>query len=296
VIRAVALVALLALGQPARLAVRTATGAIEWWRADQAPSQWSAPNPVVTSTVQWHRGTAGVTWGELSLAGDGEALRTRVIVARLDPRRVKFGITWGVDADARPRWSLDDAPADARVAGNAGHFVAALPWGWVVASGRERLAPGHGPLSSAFIVRRDGSARIVDGDTLGALRRDSSIVAAFQSYPSLLVADGIVPAALRAPCAIDCGHRDARLALGITRDGMVLVAMTRFDAAGTALGFIPLGLTVPEMAALMGALGARQAMLLDGGISAQMMVRDAKGAAQRWRGVRRVPLALWARE
>jgi hypothetical protein len=48
------------------------------------------------------------------------------------------------------------------------------------------------------------------------------------------------------------------------------------------------------MAALMGALGARQAMLLDGGISAQMLVRDARGAARSWRGVRRVPLGLVA--
>jgi hypothetical protein len=73
------------------------------------------------------------------------------------------------------------------------------------------------------------------------------------------------------------------------------VALTRFDGAGEALGFVPLGLTVPEMAALMGALGARQAVLLDGGISAQMMVREPQGTSRVWRGVRRVPLGLVAR-
>jgi hypothetical protein len=48
------------------------------------------------------------------------------------------------------------------------------------------------------------------------------------------------------------------------------------------------------MSALMGALGARQAMLLDGGISAQMVVRAADGE-ERFPGTRRVPLALLVR-
>jgi len=46
------------------------------------------------------------------------------------------------------------------------------------------------------------------------------------------------------------------------------------------------------MAALMGALGCRDAVLLDGGIAAQLMVRDTAGDAHIWRGFRRVPLAL----
>jgi exopolysaccharide biosynthesis protein len=48
------------------------------------------------------------------------------------------------------------------------------------------------------------------------------------------------------------------------------------------------------MAAVMGALGARDAVMLDGGISGQMMVRGANGAVKAWRGARAVPLALVA--
>jgi exopolysaccharide biosynthesis protein len=236
-----------------------------------------------------------VEWAELALQGGGEAWRTRVIVARLDPRRVRFDVQWGVDSAARSTWSAGEHGSDIVFAVNAGQFTAALPWGWVVADGRERLSPGRGPLSSAFVSVRDGSVRFVDNDTLDAVRRTPGVVAAFQSYPTLLRGDGDVPPMIREPCAIDCAHRDARIALGIDRAGRVLVALTRFDAAGEALGFIPLGLTVPETAALMGALGARQAVLLDGGISAQMLVRDAAGAAHIWRGVRRVPLGLVAR-
>ncbi len=60
---------------------------------------------------------------------------------------------------------------------------------------------------------------------------------------------------------------------------------------GGALDVIPFGLTVPEMAAVMGALGARRAVLLDGGISGQLMVREG-GRARRWEGLRDVPLGM----
>ena len=39
-------------------------------------------------------------------------------------------------------------------------------------------------------------------------------------------------------------------------------------------------------------LGATDAVLLDGGISAQLMLRDSTGTAHRWPGTRRVPLGL----
>lgn len=91
---------------------------------------------------------------------------------------------------------------------------------------------------------------------------------------------------------MDLEHRDARLALGIQRDGRLLVALTRFEGLGGALSTLPFGLTTPEMAALMGALGCGEAVLLDGGISSQLRLRTADGTVHRWRGIRRVPLAL----
>ena len=93
---------------------------------------------------------------------------------------------------------------------------------------------------------------------------------------------------------MDVAHRDARLALGTTADGTVVVALTRFAALGDRLGVLPFGLTTPEMAAVMGLLGARDAVLLDGGILAQLLVRGEGGRTMRWRGLRLVPLALVA--
>jgi hypothetical protein len=68
--------------------------------------------------------------------------------------------------------------------------------------------------------------------------------------------------------------------------------LTRFDALDGAMDFVPFGLTTPEMAALMGALGCRQAVALDGGISSQLLIRDPVGHTYSWRGLRNVPLGL----
>jgi exopolysaccharide biosynthesis protein len=137
--------------------------------------------------------------------------------------------------------------------------------------------------------------RVVPPDSVAAERERGTAREAFQSYPMLL-RDGAVPAALvEAGRGVNLEHRDARLALGTLADGRVVVALTRFDALGEALGRVPFGLTSAEMAAVMGALGCDQALLLDGGISGQLLVRDAEGAARAWPGTRSVPLGLVGR-
>ena len=264
-----------------------------WWRAGSAPAFWHAADPIVAGAVQWQAGQPGVEWAELPIAGQGEARAIKLVLARIDPALVRLGLEWGFDSQSdRPAWTIARAE-HAAVGFNAGMFVDALPWGWVVQDGNERLAPGTGPLSSALIGLRDGSLAWVDGEDVSAWRRRDDVTFAFQSYPTLLTADGRLPTALLSPGSINLEHRDARLALGLTRDNRLLVVMTRVDAE--LLDRVPLGLTVPEMAAVMGALGARQAMLLDGGISAQLALQTADGERRAWPGIRKVPLALVGR-
>lgn len=280
-------------GDPApTLAVRTPDGWTTWWRSDAAPTRWTAPLPALADRVRWRRAAAGLEWGELSLSGDGEAFRVRVIVARLDPRALELRLV--KPADGRHyagRWDIGEAPADAVLALNAGQFVD-QPWGWLVMEGRERQPPGRGPLAPAVVLDSAGSLRLVPPDSIEAARAVTRL--AFQSYPTLLEGDGAIPAALLRPgLGVDLAHRDSRLALGELRDGRVLIALTRFEGLGGLLANVPLGLTTPEMAAVMGALGARRAVLLDGGISSQLMIRDGK-RTRAWPGWRRVPLGLLA--
>ena len=268
----------------------------EWWTSASAPSAWTGPDHGLTSAMEWRPLGSGITWSEVRLAGRGEAWRLKLIVARIDPRRATLTLDTAFTAGrARAAWSVDRAPEDAVIAINAGQFARALPWGWVQLSGREFLAPGTGPLSSGIGIDSTGRIRWIDGASIGDPLTRRGLAWGFQSYPTLLSSGGRVPDELQAPGrGIDVAHRDARLAIGTTSDGQFLIALTRFDGVGSALGFVPFGLTTPEMAAVMGALGARDAVMLDGGISSQMLIRDSSGE-HRWTGLRKVPLALVVR-
>jgi hypothetical protein len=268
----------------------------EWWRAERAPARWSGGSAPLRDAVEWRRAGDGLSWGELRLAGSGEAWRVRLVVARVDPRRwrLRHHPTRRDDGRAGP-WSIDRAPDDAALALNAGMFGAGGPWGWVVMGGRELRPPGTGPLSMAVVVDTAGAVALVPAEGIAAARERGDVAEAFQSYPAVLAGDGEVPLQLRAPGrGVDLEHRDARIAVGLTREGELLVVLTRFDALDGALDFVPFGLTVPEMGAVMGALGARRAVLLDGGISSQLALRDAAGARRAWPGLREVALGLVA--
>jgi len=265
------------------------------WSSDSAPNVWR--DTTLGALARWRAGAPGVEWAELTLAGSGEAWRTRLVVARVDPARVRLDLDTAFTAAHDPAWTLGRAPDDAALAVNAGQFAASMPWGWVVLDGRRWLGAQPGPLSAALVEDASGALRWVRGGDVARAASDSLGSTprwAFQSYPALLEGD-TVPAPLRAPGrGVSVTHRDARAALCLDHTGRLVVALTRFDAVGEWLGAVPFGLTAPEMAAVMGSLGCRDAMLLDGGISARLLVRDASGQAHRWEGMRPVPLALVA--
>lgn len=283
---------------PSTLAVVVNGRAVTWWRSDRAPDAWRARDASVTRAVRWHDTTDAVSWGELSLRGTGEARRTDVVLVRIDPRRAELRLELP-PADASPAgwlspagWTISSAPANARVAVNAGQFMSGGAWGWLVRDGDEIQAPRFAPLAPAVVVDSTGAVRIVPARALDSVRAAGGVRQAFQSYP-LLLERGRVPLPLqRGGLGVDVAHRDARLALGVLPDGRVLLALTRFAGLGGVLGRLPFGLTTPEMAALMGALGCEDAELLDGGVSGQMLVRDAAGEVHEWAGMRPVPVGL----
>jgi hypothetical protein len=272
---------------PSQLGVREEGVTTPIWRSDASPTLWtSAP---LAARVHWRRAADGVSTGELQLSGTGEAWRTRLVVVRLDVTRLSFSLDTAWTRSAAPNWKIARAPRDALFAMNAGQFRTAFPWGHVVLNGRQLFPPARGPLAMTLAVDSAGSVHWVhDGAPM-----PSGVAWAFQSYPVIL-REHEVPAALRAPDrGIDVAHRDARLALGLLPDGALLVALTRFEGLGKTLESVPFGLTAPEMAAVMGALGASDAVLLDGGISAQVVA--GQGAARiALLGWRAVPLAFIA--
>jgi hypothetical protein len=280
---------------PSKLEVLDGARWVPWWDSTSAPAAWRAADPAVAMAVVWRPAAAGMEWGELELGGTGEAWRLQIVLIRLNPARLRLELVSACrEAGTLPDWSLDRLPSGAVLGVNAGQFTGGQPWGWLVRNGRVEQPAAIGPLSMAFSVQADGRAGFVPVEQIPAdgcgSTRDG-----FQSYPVLLRRDGEIPPQLATPGAgVDLAHRDARLAIGALRNGRLLIALTRFDAVGTALGSLPFGPTVPETAAVLGALGCREAVMLDGGISAQLAVRDAGGALRTWRGWRKVPLALVA--
>jgi uncharacterized protein YigE (DUF2233 family) len=274
------------------LAVRVADRWVTWWERAAAPERWEAGAPLA-DRIAWRAGADGIEWGELQLRGPGEAWRTRVVVARMDPRRAELSLDPAFTSDRE--WTVDQAANDVALAFDAGQFRGSLPWGWVVTGGQEILTPQFAPLAGAVVVDTSGAVRVVAPSEVAAERKRGAAREAFQSYPMLLE-DGVVPAPIREQGrGVNIAHRDARLAIGTLADGRVMVALTRFDALGEKLGRIPFGLTTQEMAAVMGALGCRDALLLDGGISGQMLLREPGGAVRTWPGTRSVPLGLVVR-
>jgi exopolysaccharide biosynthesis protein len=252
---------------------------------DSRSHDLSVPN------VGWRESSAGVERAVFDVSGGGEGWRTRVIAVRLDPSRVRFRLRARL-RDLTPAWDVERAPAGAVVAVNAGQFSGYAPWGWLVMDGKEVRSPGRGPLAAALAWDRAGRVRWIDD--LGDTRMDAGIVEAIQSYPTLIGADGQVPSAIRRPGhGVDVEHRDGRLAIGTTGDGRVLIALTRFNGLGALSPDVPFGLSLEEMANVMRALGCRRAVSLDGGISAQLLVRES-GRTLVWRGWRPVPLGLVA--
>lgn len=257
----------------------------------------SAPartTPFTVPEATWRVVAPGIERSILEVSAAGEGWRTRIIAVRIDPAQFRVRLRARLN-DIHPAWTVDRAPATAVLALNAGQFSGFTPWGWVVMDGHEIRPPGRGPLSTALAWDRDGRVHWLDPSEIGARRASNEIVEAFQSYPTLLDARGHLPLPLRqARLGVDVDHRDGRLAVGQLNDGRLLVALTRFLGFGELSPPLPLGLTLEEMAIVMRRLGCRRAVALDGGVSAQLLLREDPRHTLIWRGWRPVPLGLIA--
>src|SRR6476469_5366473 len=73
------------------LAVRDGSRWVTFWRRASSPARWNGSAPLA-ERVAWRSGADGVEWGEVVLRGASEAWRTRVVMARLDPRKVELSL------------------------------------------------------------------------------------------------------------------------------------------------------------------------------------------------------------
>ena len=251
------------------------------------------PAPVLRAAVAWKNNDGALKWGEWRIQIGDRKLPVLMVVVVIAPKLTRLSLDIARDGSTVLPWSLANAPPTARFAMNAGQFTDAGPWGWVVHRGNEHQQPGVGAVAGALVVDSAGAWSLLDANEIAA-RRGHNVLEAVQSYPTLIGANGAIPEALCTGAnSIDLTHRDARLALGTLADGSLVIAMSRFDGLGTTAGRLPLGPTTPEMITVMRSLGATRALMLDGGLSAQLLLRSPiTAASQLWPGLRHVPLAL----
>lgn len=248
----------------------------------------------LAQVLKWQPAHPGLAISELQLRAGSMRWPVRTIAVRIEPDSFDLELVMATASNRMTGiWNVDSTAATAALAFNAGQFKETGPWGWLVMNSYERRDPGFGPLSAGIAIDTAGRVRWIAPAQLANARTDRSIRFAFQSYPLLLM-DGVVPPLLYVSDDVDRDHRDARLILAQMPDSSLLILLTRFDGFGGNIERVPIGLTVPESVALVGALGARNAVMLDGGISAQMLVRQANGIVHKWSGFRNVPLALVA--
>ncbi len=258
------------------------------------PRMFAADSAPLRNTLSWRALRTGMEWSEFTAEAGRRGVDVRVTVLRVQPACFQFSLVQRTRANRMTgAWNVALVPDSVVLALNAGQFKETGPWGWLVLEGSERRDPGYGPLSVGIAFDSTGGVRWIPFRDLAAARTDASVRFAFQSYPALLL-DGRVPALASAPPFVDQHHRDARLILGQDDASRLLVILTRYDGLGRTGARVPIGLTLPESIVLAGALGARHAVMLDGGISAQLLVRDQSGATRTWKGLRDVPLALIA--
>ncbi len=251
--------------------------------------------PALSALLKWETLQNGLELTEFTVAAGRLGADVRIIALRVEPQQFAFSLEHHTKPNRMTgAWTVDVASDDVAFAFNAGQFKETGPWGWLVLAGEQRRDPGFGPLSVGVAFDSTGRVRWIPFVQLPAAGRDGSIEFAFQSYPTLLQ-DGLVPPLPSSDKLLDRDHRDARLILGEDQNGRLLVLLTRYDGLGSATGRVPIGLTFPESIVLAAALGARQAVMLDGGVSAQLLVRNQAGAARVWKGMRAVPLALVGR-
>jgi len=252
------------------------------------PGAPAVRDPLLEAAVRWTDRAPGIRIGAFEVRTAGHLWTNSVAVVEVDPRQVRFALTAGAGWERR---SADEAMRDSSVvlAVNTGLFRKdGTPQGLVRLGGPPRSAAAG--WLDVVVAIEGGDLRVLDVTDVPAL---GTGVSAFQTLPWLVRA-GRVVLGVSSGVRLSRTHRDRRLTLCLDGDGLVRFLLSNFEVFGQAAGRVPVGLTIPEQAVVAAAAGCRDAVALDGGISAQL---DVRGSARvhRMPGWRRVPLLMVAR-
>jgi len=238
--------------------------------------------------IHWEDQDAGLRAGSFEVRVSRGVLVNSVAIVEVDPAHYRFSLAAapGFAPRTADAWMSDTGVVAAL---NTGLFrKTGAPQGVVILDGARsgRLAEW---LDAAVAVE-DGRLRLVSPAALASLGGQAS---GFHVLP-WLVRGSRVALGVTSGLRLSRTHRDRRLTLCLGSDGLVRLLLSNFEVFGQPAGTIPVGLTIPEQAAIAAAAGCTDAVALDGGISAQLVIRFAR-RLRRMPGWREVPLMMLIR-
>ena len=264
----------------------------EWrpWR-DAAPNSAATREALLDLAVTWRDSAPGLRRGDFEVRTASGYLRNSMAIIELEAARFHFslGITPPSARRSAAEWLASDSTLV--LTSNTGLFREnGTPQGLVLVDGSR-----HSALAGwldAVVVLEDGQVRFTD--VAGA--RASHLPSRGSSFQTLpwLIRDGRVVYGYTSGLRLSRTHRDRRIILCLGATGTVRLLLSNFEMFGAPAGPVPIGLTIPEQAAIAAGVGCQDAVALDGGISAQIALRTGSRMV-RMPGWRKVPLMLLVR-
>jgi hypothetical protein len=257
------------------------------WRSF-APGARAALDPLLARAIRWDDEQPGLRAGSFEVRAAGGLLVNSIAIVEIDPARYRFSLAAapGFAPRAADAWMADTGLS---AAVNTGLFRKdGAPQGLVLLDG-VRFGQ-RAEWLDAVVAIEDGRPRLIPSRAADSLTAGAS---AFQVLPWLVRA-GRVSFGATSGLRLSRTHRDRRLTLCLGPDGVVRLLLSNFEVFGQPAGTIPVGLTIPEQATIAAAAGCAEAVALDGGISAQVVVRFPRHV-RRMPGWREVPLMMLLR-
>ncbi len=212
----------------------------------------------------WAEAAPGLELADLAFRRPPNPLEVDVLLVRVDPSRWRFRVWGRPDFGPRPVAALAEA-AGLALAVNASYFSDDGPLGLVVSDGATRGRQGTNR-AAHFVVPEGGRPRIVNEKraVLGRLEQG------FQGFPSIMTAGRTFSYMRYGGRGFDVWRVDRRSAGCILADGRVVLLVT---------DTVTNGLSLDELATVLGGVGCVDAMGFDGGSSTGLAIKV--GAVER---------------
>ncbi len=264
----------------------TAGGRLEWYaaegndwqaitRADARRREWS-PDTAFLSPA-WEVVAPGLRIADLPVRRPPNPLSIPIFLARIDPASWRFRVWGGPAFDPGTVTELAVA-SGMSLAVNASYFSDDGPLGLIVSDGSARGRQGKNRAAHFVVPKGAASPRIVNekGAKLGPLEQG------LQGFPAIMSAATTYPYMRYGGRGFNVDKVERRTAACVLRGGDVLLLVTDTLANGLSLA---------ELATVLGGLGCADAMGFDGGGSTGMALR-IPGHTRTVLSVEKVPVIL----